>query len=634
MTTSNQNTRSVSQLGSIDLPESYPRTQQYDQTALEIGLHPTLGPNLIGSGEHFPFLIPGTPQYHQQIRIRQQQQYQGYGQPHLAPSARSQMLQHLRQTTQPTSEAYNQGPTSGPASQLNNLRLRPRRQPFQLHDEPDEADLTNQSIQDTYSSFQFNSMAYANPDIFRNLYTKAYTAPHPDQGKFTDFEPNFESPLNPADLNQTNDLAQVGLGPGLDAEVPLLNRTNKVQQGSGPSSKDQATGDPSIRLKDMLEQFEMAIKSIPDPSNRTKLSVSIESMKSLLAHVPGMASSEPPVSPSPQLNAAEPLVSRDAKTNKEVYFCRWEGCNKTNTPKTPAEFKKHVRRHTKPYACTFVDDCSGRFGSKKDLKRHEVTQHHPLDGWRCGEKNHEKGGITCKTLFDKRSQFQKHLHRDHAYKQAKIKILSRKCHISRTHEGRYWCGFCREIIKLAKKGVEGENERFSHICDHLLGKTFEKQPIDDWLPPEGHKTKKELVRDKNKKDEDLEGESSYSDTTSDAGDEDSPRTDRDDANVRPVQEQRDVSGDSLPPIQAGRKRPHSTSDSDDSAVAECSTYVSNPTARVEKSRKKHKESLPATHTICCQCPPEDAFSMSLHICKRCLSCSHKFCDSCTWFNGD
>jgi hypothetical protein len=46
-------------------------------------------------------------------------------------------------------------------------------------------------------------------------------------------------------------------------------------------------------------------------------------------------------------------------------------------------FRKHMKRHQKPYACTRVPGCDKRFGSKSDWKRHENDQHIQLQFWRC-----------------------------------------------------------------------------------------------------------------------------------------------------------------------------------------------------------------------------------------------------------
>jgi hypothetical protein len=64
----------------------------------------------------------------------------------------------------------------------------------------------------------------------------------------------------------------------------------------------------------------------------------------------------------------------------------------------------------------------------------------------------------------------------------------------------YWCGFCKEIKLVEKKGVEAWNERFDHIeTNHFLN----GENIKQWVPAKGHtmkgaRKKRDKIRNGNK----------------------------------------------------------------------------------------------------------------------------------------
>ena len=49
--------------------------------------------------------------------------------------------------------------------------------------------------------------------------------------------------------------------------------------------------------------------------------------------------------------------------------------------------------------------------------------------------------------------------------------------IGHGNQGTYWCGFCYRIVKLAKEGIPGDDERFNHISDHFLN---DRLTIERW----------------------------------------------------------------------------------------------------------------------------------------------------------
>lgn len=103
-----------------------------------------------------------------------------------------------------------------------------------------------------------------------------------------------------------------------------------------------------------------------------------------------------------------------------------------------AQYRKHQKRHERPYGCTF---CSKTFGSKADWKRHEKSQH-----------DHQQSTPV-----------------DNA-----IKIDQSGC----TESLQFWCGFCREHLLLESTTIDKAwNERFNHIDEEHF-KTGQR--IDEW----------------------------------------------------------------------------------------------------------------------------------------------------------
>ncbi|KAI9172507.1 Sex-determining transformer protein 1 [Paramyrothecium foliicola] len=140
----------------------------------------------------------------------------------------------------------------------------------------------------------------------------------------------------------------------------------------------------------------------------------------------------------------------------------------------PCELKKHMKRHEKPYGCTFKN-CRKEFGSKNDWKRHESSQHYLLETWNCEENG-------CKKICQRREGFKLHLQKDHSLEN--VKVLEEKlerCRMGRHCDPRFWCGFCISIIEIEGAGVNSWMKRCDHIDNHLMGKDgFEKKRSSEW----------------------------------------------------------------------------------------------------------------------------------------------------------
>ncbi|KAK4190601.1 hypothetical protein QBC35DRAFT_61304 [Podospora australis] len=169
-----------------------------------------------------------------------------------------------------------------------------------------------------------------------------------------------------------------------------------------------------------------------------------------------------------------PSVQSDAGSHR---------CNKCGkTFNRPCELKKHLKRHEKPYACTF-HQCDKRFGSKNDWKRHENSQHYQLEIWRCVEVTGGEGlDHACGKVYHRRESLKAHLEKDHQMKDwALVEKKLEEFRHGRNFESRFWCGFCVKTIEPQGCGGPAHSERFDHIDDHFMGKNgFEKAYIATW----------------------------------------------------------------------------------------------------------------------------------------------------------
>ncbi|ODA80220.1 hypothetical protein RJ55_03178 [Drechmeria coniospora] len=153
------------------------------------------------------------------------------------------------------------------------------------------------------------------------------------------------------------------------------------------------------------------------------------------------------------------------------------GC--MDCPKTfsrQCELKKHMKRHMKPYGCTFKR-CFKRFGSKNDWKRHESSQHYQLETWNCDVRD-------CSKSCQRRDNFKIHLQQEHGLVDSGLmeeKLES--CRMGRHCDPRFWCGFCVSIVEIdvRKRGSNSWTTRCDHIDSHLFGKDdLPRKNIGEW----------------------------------------------------------------------------------------------------------------------------------------------------------
>ncbi|OAX78147.1 hypothetical protein ACJ72_07548 [Emergomyces africanus] len=236
-----------------------------------------------------------------------------------------------------------------------------------------------------------------------------------------------------------------------------------------------------------------------------------ELLKASLSHLDHLEAS--------QANTDVSLSKKVIQTNKDgsprrrgkkIFVCRYKGC--TRKTGRLSEMKKHEKRHSRPYGCTYPR-CFKSFGSKNDWKRHENTQHFQLQCWRCPVKIHsinEGAGndetlmegpdqedflqalhldctrVECSRIFDRKDKFCHHLQSEHFYNERAAKQAANDNEIGRNGQFKFWCGFCRKLIKLNKDGLDAWDERFDHIDNEHFKN---KQNISDWIHPEGHLTR-------------------------------------------------------------------------------------------------------------------------------------------------
>lgn len=130
-----------------------------------------------------------------------------------------------------------------------------------------------------------------------------------------------------------------------------------------------------------------------------------------------------------------------------------------------------MKRHEKPYGCTFPE-CTKKFGSKSDWRRHESSQHFQLEIWSCDQ---------CSKAYHRREIFKRHLEDDHGLvDDEELANKLESCRVDRHSSKKFWCGFCEKII-LADMEPGLWNERYEHIEDHFIGrKGFPRRHIGEW----------------------------------------------------------------------------------------------------------------------------------------------------------
>lgn len=159
--------------------------------------------------------------------------------------------------------------------------------------------------------------------------------------------------------------------------------------------------------------------------------------------------------------------------------------------KRNCDMNKHLKRHTKPYGCTFAN-CDKVFGSKNDWKRHENSQHFQGEFFKCQQSYPGEKFDKCSYMTQHESAMEKHLTEVHALSKDAAKGSMTVSHVGRNHQSRFWCGFCGDVVRLDNQGVQAWDERFNHIDKHFMK---ERRRVEEWVDPETYKTKGQLQED-------------------------------------------------------------------------------------------------------------------------------------------
>lgn len=176
-------------------------------------------------------------------------------------------------------------------------------------------------------------------------------------------------------------------------------------------------------------------------------------------------------------------AATDSQSQPTKAGSRCPTCNKLF--QRQCELKKHMKRHDKPYVCTFKGCVNRRFGSKNDWKRHESSQHDTAEqqrqSWvcrdpRCATKVH----LFPTTLTYREHLFASHKIRDEATIHAKL--------VDGVFGGRqdrfFWCGFCAKVMDGGSSSDSSSgpwNARCDHIDLHFSGKDmFAAAKFKDW----------------------------------------------------------------------------------------------------------------------------------------------------------
>ncbi|KAF1986197.1 hypothetical protein K402DRAFT_394053 [Aulographum hederae CBS 113979] len=299
-----------------------------------------------------------------------------------------------------------------------------------------------------------------------------------------------------------------------------------------------------------------------------------------------------------QRGSRSPSAKQDVQTVSQTSQICPE-CDKVLKPRQ-CDLKKHLKRHTRPYGCTF-STCTKAFGSKNDWKRHENSQHFQGEMWRCRFGHQPSSSSTafptaCGVLAHNLDTFKSHVKTTHGSTLTELEFenLVKTSRIGKNGQGRFWCGFCMDVIELVEVGAKAWDERFSHVDNHF---SKEKRGIGEWLCVEG----------KGRRKGDLRGDASPGGSESVGGLED--------------EEEGVEGGVSLFVGQTG------TGDSSGGADGRNGT-IQRTTSTARKDSSSHTDKSNCVIT-CCQCN-NGPFVAGLY--KSCgianPACDHAFCRGC------
>ncbi|KAH9844648.1 zinc finger protein [Teratosphaeria destructans] len=297
------------------------------------------------------------------------------------------------------------------------------------------------------------------------------------------------------DPSQQGDFSLFSTGGGVDelagvggqiADEGSGRHAQRCSGFHGPSTIFPNASSVPRAMASELKVAPMIASSIKSPRAPTVLSIgapfeeSHQFCPSTTARTQQCPIQEPGYSEIESTGRNEDVGSRTS--NGQFLVCPEPGCGKIK--KRECDLKKHRKRHTRPYGCTFPL-CYKRFGSRNDWKRHENSQHFLGEQWRC-EVNNERG-FKCGRLFDREHLLISHLKDMHPLLVLQLQaspielgetILQEAAsgmHLGREANFRFWCGFCEKLVPQESRNAP--EYRFKHLGDH-----FDRgDDISDWV---------------------------------------------------------------------------------------------------------------------------------------------------------
>ena len=284
-------------------------------------------------------------------------------------------------------------------------------------------------------------------------------------------------------INQSN-----AIPPGQD-DIDIMNQylaefgagTNIPQSSpgtsNGPHTPNQSVQLPSIAVDNESDDGEGKTKeiqgSLVDEVNSLllqhgtkgqdgRLHLSDRSLKSFLQSVASISSRA--TTSNAHTSHKSMTGSASSRVGKTDHVC--QKCHKS-CPRQ-SDLKKHMKRHSRPYGCV-LDNCYKRFGSKNDLKRHEMNMHpEQKECYRCDGSHHSEDGRHCfQVFYYGRDSYKKHLEKCFTHDAHTIEKKANACRIPANNQGRFWCGFCNKIVEHEIYGPEASSQRLSHIDNHF-----------------------------------------------------------------------------------------------------------------------------------------------------------------------
>ncbi|KAK1971685.1 hypothetical protein LY78DRAFT_651508 [Colletotrichum sublineola] len=289
-----------------------------------------------------------------------------------------------------------------------------------------------------------------------------YYGSHTEQHQRTPIEPRLGRERDAPDRKRTESESHDGF-PAESKDCDVATKAPARQALAGSSGEKQP-----------VEEGEQPMNQSPsDLRNKSQ-----EAMFDLLSQLPKNVI-ETFLKTQTEAAPQKPAIAPDANINNQ-HQCPNSSCRKGFNRK--CELKKHMKRHEKPYGCTF-SNCKKRFGSKNDWKRHENSQHFQVEMWKCHEKRADNDSESCGKVCHRRETFRSHLAREHKMDDVvQVDKVLEKCRVGRNGEPRFWCGFCSKIVEIPQRGATAWAGRFNHIDDHYAGRNNQpKKEYSDWV---------------------------------------------------------------------------------------------------------------------------------------------------------